>query len=64
MTFVQGFCAEILGIQLGRHSPRWKHNIEINLQETGGSCVDWIDLAEDRDRCRAVVNAVMKLRVP
>ena len=62
--FTQGFGAETLGRQIGRPSHRWKDNIEINLQETGGGCVDWIDLAEDRDRFGAVVNTVMKLRVP
>jgi hypothetical protein len=60
--FIQGFGAETLGRQLGRPSRRWKDNIEINLQETGGGCVDRTGLAEDRDRCRAVVNVVMKLR--
>jgi hypothetical protein len=62
VTFIQGFGAETLGRLLGRPSRRWKYNIEINLQETGGGRMDWIDLAEDRDRCRAIVNAVMKLR--
>ena len=34
------------------------------IQEVGCGCTDWIDLAQDRDRCRALVNAVMNLRVP
>ena len=63
MKFIQGFGAETLGRQLGRPGRRWKDNIEMNLKETGGGCVAWIDLAEDRERCRAVVNAVMKFRV-
>jgi len=42
---------------------RWEHDIKMNLQEVGFGG-DWIDLAEDRDRCRALVNAVMNLGVP
>jgi len=61
---IQGFGTEILGRQLGKPSRRWKDNTEINLQGTGGGCVDWIDLAEDWDKCRALVSAVKKLRVP
>jgi hypothetical protein len=40
-----------------------EHTIKVGLQEVGWGGVDWIDLAQDRDRWRAVVNAVMKLRV-
>jgi hypothetical protein len=36
----------------------------MDLQEAGGGCEDWMELAEDRDRCRALVNTVMNLRVP
>jgi hypothetical protein len=39
-------------------------NIKIDLRETGRGGVDWIDLAEDEDQWRALVNAVMNLRVP
>jgi hypothetical protein len=49
---------------LGRPRRRWEDNIKIDLQEVGWEGVDWIDMAHDRDRWRAVVNAVMNLRVP
>jgi hypothetical protein len=49
--------------QLGRPRRRWEDNIETDLQEVGWG-MNWIDLAQDRDRWRAVVNAVMILRVP
>jgi hypothetical protein len=49
---------------LGRPRRRWEGNITINLREIGWGGVDWIDLAQDRDRWRAVVNAVMNLRIP
>ena len=39
-------------------------NIKVDLQEVGSGCVEWIELAQGRDRWRALVNAVMKLRVP
>jgi len=39
-------------------------NIKVDLQEFGYGSIDWIDLAQDRDRWRALVNAVMILRVP
>jgi hypothetical protein len=49
---------------LGRPTRRWEDNIKTDLQEMGCRGMDWIALAQDRDRCRALVNAVMNLRVP
>jgi len=49
---------------LGRSRRRWEDNINTDLQEVGCGGMDWIELAQDRDRWRALVNAVMKLRVP
>jgi hypothetical protein len=48
----------------GRPRRRWEDNIKMDLQEVGWGGVDWIDMAQDRDRWRAVVSAVMNLRVP
>ena len=48
---------------LGRPRRRWEDNIKMDLQEVGCGGIDWIDLAEDRDRWLALVNAVMNLRV-
>jgi hypothetical protein len=42
----------------------WVDNIKIDLREIGWSGMDWIDLAHDKDQCRALVNTVMNLRVP
>ena len=49
---------------LGRPKPRWDDNIKMGLQEVGCGGMDWIELAQDRDRWRALLNAVMNLRVP
>jgi hypothetical protein len=49
---------------LGRPRCRWVDNIKMDLLEIGWGGVDWIGLAQDRDRWRALVNAVMNLRVP
>ena len=49
---------------LRRPRHRWEDNIRMDLREVGCGCVDWIELAQDRDRCRALVSAVMNLRVP
>jgi hypothetical protein len=48
---------------LGRPGCRWEDNIKMDLQDVGWG-MDWIELAQDRDRWRALVNAVMNLRVP
>jgi hypothetical protein len=48
----------------GRSRHRWKNDIKMNLQEVGCGGMDWIDLAHDRDRWRARVTVVGKLRVP
>jgi hypothetical protein len=48
---------------LGRPRRRWEDNIKMDLQEVGLGGMDWIDMAQDRDRWRALVNAVMNLRV-
>jgi hypothetical protein len=49
---------------LGRPRRRWVDNIKIDLRETGWDGVDCIDLAQDRDQWRALVNTIMNLRVP
>ena len=49
---------------LGRPRRIWEDNIKMDLQEVGFVGMDWIDLAQDRDRWRSFVTAVMNLRVP
>jgi hypothetical protein len=49
---------------LGRPRHRWMDNIKMDLLEMGWGSVDWIGLAQDRDKWRDLVNAVMNLRVP
>jgi len=49
---------------LGRPRRRWEDNIRMDLREVGLDCVDWMELAQDRDRWRALVSAVMNPRVP
>jgi hypothetical protein len=48
----------------GRPRRRWVDNIRMYLREIGWDGMDWIDQAQDRDQWRALVNAVMNLRVP
>jgi hypothetical protein len=48
---------------LGRPRRRWEDGIRMDLREIGWGSVDWIQLSQDRDRWRALVNTVMKLRV-
>jgi len=49
---------------LGRPRRRWEDNIKMDLQEVECGGVDWIELAQDRDRWQALVTAVRNLRVP
>ena len=48
---------------LGRFSHRWEDNIKMDLQAVGCRGIDWVDLAQDRDRWWALVNVVMNLQV-
>ena len=49
---------------LGRARRRWEDNIKMDLQEVGGGRGDWMELAQDRDRWRALVGTVINFRVP
>jgi hypothetical protein len=49
---------------LGRPRRRWEDDIKLDLQEVGCGSTDWIELAQDRERRRALVTAEMNLRVP
>jgi hypothetical protein len=65
----RGLYADLVGKpegkrQLGRHRRRWEDNIKMDFQKVGYGGMDWIQLAQDRDRWRARLNGVMKLRVP
>jgi hypothetical protein len=61
---VQGFGGKPRGKRpLERHRRRWEDNIKADLQELGCGGMDWIELAQDRDMWRALVNAVMNLQV-
>jgi hypothetical protein len=49
---------------LGRPRHRWEDNIKMNLQQVGGGRGDWMELAQDRERLRALVGMVRNFRVP
>ena len=49
---------------LGRPRHRWEDNIKMDLREVRGSCGDWMELAQDRDRWQALVGTVRNIRVP
>ena len=49
---------------LGRPRRRWEYNINMDLQEVGGGCGDWMELAQGRDTWRTLVGTVRNLRVP
>jgi hypothetical protein len=51
-------------IPLGRLTRRWEDDIKMDLQEVGCGLMDWIELAQDKNRWRAIVQAVRNLRVP
>jgi len=62
---VQGFGGETGGKRpVERPRRRWEDNIKMDLQEVGCGGMEWIELAQGRDRWRTLVNAVMNLRVP
>ena len=54
----------LIYLPLGRPGRRWEDNINLDFPEVIRGSTDWIDLAHDKDRWRALVNAVMNLRVP
>jgi len=65
----RGVYRVLVGKQAGRRPSerprrRWVDNIRMDLQEVGCGYIDWIGLAQDRDRCRTLVSVVMNLRVP
>jgi hypothetical protein len=65
----RGVCRVLVGkperkTPLGRPRRRWEDDIGMDLQEVRCGDMDWIGLAQNRDRWRAVVNAVMNIRVP
>jgi hypothetical protein len=62
---IQGFSGEAEGKKLlGRPRRRWEDSIKMDLQEVGCEIMDWIELVQDRDRWRALINAVMNVLVP
>jgi hypothetical protein len=62
--FYIGQIEELLVLIFYRPRRRWVDNIRMDLKEIGWDGMDWIDLAQDRDQLRALVNMVMNLRVP
>ena len=54
----------VYGVLVGKPRRRWVYNIRMDLQEVGCGYMDWIGLAQDRDRWWTLVSAVMNLRVP
>ena len=62
---IQGFGGETQGKEpLGRPRRRWEGNIKMDIHEVGCGGMGWVELAQDRGRWSALVNAVMNLRVP
>jgi len=49
---------------LGRAGRRWEDNIKMDIQDVGCGVMDWLELAQDRDRCRLLVNAIKNFRFP
>ena len=63
-VFVLIFIGRELATPLERLRRRWEDNIQMDLQEVGGGGGDWMELAQDRDRWRALVSTVRNLQVP
>jgi len=62
---IQGFGGKPVGMtSLGRPRRRWEDNSKMDLQQVGWRGMEWIELAQDKDRWWTLVNAVMNLRVP